>query len=40
MELQFHGCEFTENLKFNLILGNPYDFYHEIHRPSHFLDFS
>ena len=28
------------NMKYDLFLSNPKEFYHEIHRPSHFLNFS
>jgi pre-mRNA-processing factor 8 len=27
-------------MKYGLIIDNPKDFFHEIHRPSHFLQFS
>ena len=27
-------------MKYDLVLSNPKEFYHEIHRPSHFLYFS
>ena len=27
-------------MKYDLMLANPKDFYHEIHRPNHFLNFS
>lgn len=27
-------------MKYDLVLGNPKEFYHESHRPSHFLNFS
>jgi pre-mRNA-processing factor 8 len=36
----FMGVNFSENNKYALILDNPFDFYHEAHRQSHFLDFS
>ncbi|CAF4830682.1 unnamed protein product, partial [Rotaria magnacalcarata] len=28
------------DMKYDLILSNPKEFYHEIHRPSHFMNFS
>ena len=27
-------------MKYDLVLANPKEFYHEVHRPSHFLNFS
>jgi pre-mRNA-processing factor 8 len=36
----FMGINFTQNMKYNLILDNPVDFYNEIHRSSHFIDFA
>jgi len=27
-------------MKYDLVLSNPKEFYHEVHRPSHFLNFS
>ena len=34
------GVRHDPNMKFDLVLSNPKEFYHEIHRPSHFLNFS
>ena len=31
---------YNQNLSYNMILANPYDFYHEVHRPSHFINFT
>ena len=28
------------NKPFGVTLGNPREFYHEVHRPAHFLDFT
>mmetsp|Transcript_9904 Transcript_9904/g.16653 ORF Transcript_9904/g.16653 Transcript_9904/m.16653 type:complete len:325 (-) Transcript_9904:38-1012(-) len=36
----FNGINFSENMKFNLVVDNPKDFYHEMHRTQHFLDFT
>jgi pre-mRNA-processing factor 8 len=36
----FIGIQHAQNMKYNLILSNPKPYYHEIHRPSHFLNFS
>ena len=35
----FMGVRFDEKLKYDLTLANPLDFYHEQHRPGHFLSF-
>lgn len=35
----FNGVNFSENMKFGLSLDNPKDFYHEMHRVQHFMDF-
>ena len=35
----FNGVNFSENMKFGLVVDNPKDFYHEMHRTQHFLDF-
>lgn len=35
----FVGLGVVNSLKYALIPGNPKDFYHETHRPSHFLRF-
>ena len=34
------GVRHDPNMKYELQLSNPKEFYHEIHRPSHFLFFS
>eukprot|EP00456_Euglypha_rotunda_P082222 TRINITY_DN8074_c0_g1_i9.p1 TRINITY_DN8074_c0_g1~~TRINITY_DN8074_c0_g1_i9.p1 ORF type:complete len:701 (-),score=106.24 TRINITY_DN8074_c0_g1_i9:172-2109(-) len=36
----FMGMKHSVNMKYGLKLENPKEFYHEIHRPSHFLKFS
>ncbi|CAL8460792.1 g323 [Coccomyxa elongata] len=36
----FQGVKHQPTMKFGLRLANPKEFYHEIHRPKHFLDFS
>jgi pre-mRNA-processing factor 8 len=36
----FMGVRFDSDLKYELQLANPKEFYHEVHRPSHFLNFS
>ncbi|CAF1573759.1 unnamed protein product [Adineta steineri] len=36
----FMGVRHDANMKYDLMLSNPKEFYHEIHRPSHFLNFS
>jgi len=36
----FIGIQHAHNMKYNLILSNPKPYYHEIHRPSHFLNFA
>ena len=36
----FNGQNFSVNMRFNLMLDNPKDFYHESHRAIHFLDFA
>ena len=35
----FIGLGVVPNMKYSLILSNPKDFYHEIHRTSHFIKF-
>ena len=35
----FNGVNFSENMKFGLCVDNPKDFYHEIHRVQHFMEF-
>lgn len=36
----FIGIQHTSSMKYSLSLANPKDYYHEIHRPSHFLNFA
>lgn len=36
----FNGQNFSANMRFNLMLDNPKDFYDESHRSIHFLDFA
>ncbi|KAK9866667.1 hypothetical protein WJX84_005875 [Apatococcus fuscideae] len=36
----FQGVKHTPTMKYGLRLANPKEYYHESHRPSHFLDFS
>ena len=36
----FHGINFSENMRYGLVVDNPLDFYAEMHRPQHFLDFT
>ena len=36
----FMGINFNQNMRYNLVLENPAEFYAEVHRPSHFLDFA
>ena len=36
----FIGTEHAHSMKYSLTLANPKDFYNEIHRPSHFLNFA
>lgn len=36
----FMGVRHDANMKYELQLANPKEFYHEIHRPAHFLNFS
>lgn len=35
----FIGLGIVSNLKYTLVPGNPKEFYHEAHRPAHFLRF-
>ena len=35
----FRGIEHQTNMKYGLELGHPLEFYDEIHRPNHFLNF-
>lgn len=34
------GVRHEANMKYELMLSNPKDFYHEVHRPSHFMNFT
>ena len=34
------GVRHDPNMKYEIALANPKEFYHEVHRPSHFLNFS
>ena len=36
----FIGIQHASNMKYGIVLANPKDFYHEIHRPSHFMNFA
>ena len=36
----FVGVRHNADMKYELQLSNPKEFYHEVHRPSHFLNFS
>eukprot|EP01114_Cavostelium_apophysatum_P001130 TRINITY_DN1096_c0_g1_i1.p1 TRINITY_DN1096_c0_g1~~TRINITY_DN1096_c0_g1_i1.p1 ORF type:complete len:1833 (-),score=630.10 TRINITY_DN1096_c0_g1_i1:84-5582(-) len=36
----FQGVKHSPNMKYGLKLENPKDFYHEVHRPAHFLNFA
>merc|ERR1739838_1210140 len=36
----FMGVRHDANMKYELQLANPKEFYHEVHRPSHFLNFA
>lgn len=36
----FIGMRVEQGAKINYILSNPYDFYHEMHRTSHFINFN
>lgn len=40
LTLTLPGVRHDPNMKYELQLSNPKEFYHEIHRPSHFLNFS
>lgn len=37
---RFIGVRHSPNMRYELQLSNPKEFYHEVHRPSHFLNFS
>lgn len=36
----FLGVRHEANMKYELMLSNPKDFYHEVHRTSHFMNFT
>ena len=36
----FMGVQHSQSMKYRLKLANPREFYHEIHRPAHFLQFA
>lgn len=36
----FMGVKFASSMKYSLVLDNPAPFFHEIHRPTHFLQFA
>lgn len=36
----FLGVRHDPSMKYELQLANPKEFYHEVHRPAHFLNFS
>jgi len=36
----FMGVRHASSMKFDLELATPKEFYHELHRPAHFLNFS
>jgi len=36
----FIGARHDANMKYELMLANPKEFYHEVHRPQHFLNFT
>ena len=36
----FQGVRFAKSMKYGIKLANPYPYYHEIHRPNHFLEFN
>ena len=36
----FNGQNFSVNMRYTLMLDNPKDFYNEVHRSIHFLDFA
>lgn len=38
--LNFNGINWSENMKYSLVVDNPREFYHEMHRTQHFLDFT
>lgn len=34
------GVRHDPNMKYGIQLGNPREFYHEVHRPAHFMNFA
>ena len=36
----FMGVRHDPNMPYELALSNPKEFYHEVHRPSHFMNFA
>ncbi|RQX75818.1 pre-mRNA-processing-splicing factor 8 [Toxoplasma gondii CAST] len=36
----FMGVKHSPSMRYNLVLGTPKEFYHEQHRPSHYLQFT
>lgn len=36
----FIGVRHDPNMKYGVQLGNPREFYHEVHRPAHFMNFA
>lgn len=38
--MNFMGQKWSEHLQYGIKLGNPLPFYHEVHRPTHFLKFA
>ena len=38
--MNFIGQKWSENMRYGIKLGNPLPFYHEVHRPTHFLKFA
>jgi len=36
----FNGINFNQNMKYTLVSDCPKDYYHEMHRAAHFLDFA
>ena len=38
--LSSSGVRHSANMHYELQLANPKEFYHEVHRPTHFLNFS
>ena len=36
----FMGVKHNTNMKYGLMLDNPKEYYHEVHRPAHYLNFA